>query len=253
MRTETKIGLMAHLVAGFPTLEASTAIARALKEGGADILEVQFPFSDPSADGIPIQQACGEALAKGIRVNDGFNLVKQIREQSGIPVFIMSYANLIVSMGVEEFVDRAADSGAAGIIAPDLMPGSDESLYEIGRARGVEIVPVITPRISPERLRVIMDNNPRFLYCALRSGITGSSTTLDGETITFLEGLRGTEFKVIAGFGIDSYRQIEALSPHVDVAIAGSVFVREILKHKNTGTEELYRVVKRRVELLLRG
>jgi len=264
MPATVKIRLMAHLVAGYPTLDDSFTVAEALAAGGADILEVQFPFSDPSADGKPIQAACSAALESHMKVSDGFALVERIRSRLNIPVFIMTYGNLIYSMGVENFVMRAADAGAKGIIAPDLMPGSDEGLYEIGKEYEISIVPVITPQISPERLRSIGAEKPIYLYCALRNGITGDETILEQSTIDFLERVHPLSPVIMAGFGIHRPEQIEALAPHADVAVAGSVFVREIqsliagsIPASNpvstpVSREALYEGVKTKAECLLR-
>jgi len=255
MKKNREIKLMAHLVAGFPSFEDSYTIARALRDGGAHYLEVQFPFSDPSADGKPIQAACSTALSGGIRVKDGFRLVEKIRSTSDIPVFIMSYGNLLYTMGVKRFAARAAEAGAEGIIAPDLMPGSDEGLYRIGRESGVAVVPVITPHVSKQRLELILAEQPRYMYCALRSGITGDATRVGPENISFLEKIRQSGSVVMAGFGIQSSRQIDDLAPHADVAIAGSVFVREIREIIQRGPEklsdELYHGIRKKTAGLL--
>ena len=250
MPTEIATKLMAHLVAGFPDLETSYQVARGLVDGGADILELQFPFSDPSADGKPIQEACSTALDGGTRVADCFRLAGRLVRDFRVPVFLMSYGNLLFSMGMERFVDRAVEVGVHGIIAPDLMPGADEGLYRIGRERGISIVPVFTPRISEERLSHVLAEHPRYLYCALRSGITGAGSRLNGENISFLDRLNRTGAEVMAGFGIVSAAQVEALEAHADTVIAGSVFVREILEHRGEGTENIYRAVRRKAEVL---
>ena len=106
--------IMAHLVAGFPDREGSLAIARTLIDGGCDYLEVQFPFSDPTADGPWIQRACDLALRAGFRLEEGFRLAGEIARLSPVPVFLMSYANPLVVRGVEAFVDEARRAGAAG-------------------------------------------------------------------------------------------------------------------------------------------
>ncbi|MGC9313542.1 MAG: tryptophan synthase subunit alpha [Sediminispirochaetaceae bacterium] len=251
MSEHKPIKLMAHLVAGFPSIEDSLTIAEALAAGGADYLEVQFPFSDPSADGKPIQAACSAALEAGMRVADGFNLVEKIRRKVHIPVFIMSYASPVYSMGVERFVKRAVEAGAAGLIVPDLMPGSDEGLYEAGRRHSIAVVPVITPSVSDGRLEVIASEKPNYIYCALRSGITGDATRLDTENIGFLRRLRDISPVVMAGFGIQSREQVAALASHADVAIAGSVFVREIQRLLRECPDELYEGVREKAAELV--
>ena len=145
------MSLMTHMIAGYPDGNADIDVARGLIDGGSSYLEVQFPFSDPSADGIPIQTACMKALDAGFRVETGFELIRRIKAMSTIPVFIMSYGGVVFARGVEKFVDDTAACGADGLIIPDLMPGYDEGLYDVGRKRGIDIVPVIPPVLDEKR------------------------------------------------------------------------------------------------------
>ena len=144
--------LMAHMVAYFPDREGSLEVARALADGGAAYLEVQFPFSDPSADGPAIQDACSSALKAGFRTADGFQLVREIGKASGVPVFIMAYAGMAFAGGISRFLDTAKEHGAAGVIIPDLMPGMDEGLYLAAKDRELHSVPVLTPFTHQDRL-----------------------------------------------------------------------------------------------------
>ncbi len=169
--------IMAHLVAHYPDEESSLEIARGLADGGAAYLEVQFPFSDPTADGPVIQAACARALAQGFTVSAGFALITRISRATSLPVFVMSYANMVFRAGIGEFVRRCRDAGAKGIIVPDLSPGADEGLYAEGARTGIAAVPVIVPTMSSRRLEAVRAVNPEFLYAALRTGITGASTT----------------------------------------------------------------------------
>ena len=164
---------MTHMVAGYPDTETSFAVARGLIDGGASIIELQFPFSDPAADGPVIQAACSTALEAGFTLDSGFNLAERISSYSNVPVFIMTYANPVVTLGVDEFIHRAAGAGVKGIIAPDLVAGSDEGLYAAGKKLGMPIVPVVVPTITPERLSEIAALQEPYVYTALRQGITG--------------------------------------------------------------------------------
>jgi tryptophan synthase alpha chain len=164
--------IMAHLVAFYPNREASIEVARALVAGGCSYLELQFPFSDPLADGPVIQQACGRALEAGFRTEEGFRLLGQIREIAEVPIFLMSYVNLVFSCGMGEFLRRAKDAGASGLIVPDLPMDSDEGLYDLGHALGLSVVPVVPPGIRSDRIKLVDEKRPDFLYVALRKGIT---------------------------------------------------------------------------------
>ena len=222
-----KVNLMAHLVAGYPTQKASLEAARALARGGATYLEVQFPFSDPSADGPAIQAACTQALAAGFKVAKGWELVSVLRQEfPSIPIFVMSYASIVVARGVEAFVAEAARH-SVGLIIPDLIPGADEGLFEAGRMAGVPIVPVIVPTVAASRLNELLALKPEWVYTAIRTGITGIHTTLTPDLEFFLSGLHA-QTKVLAGFGIDSPDQVRALAPRAHAVVVGSAFVRTL-------------------------
>lgn len=228
-RSAAGVSLMAHMIAHFPDRRRSLEVAKGLAAGGAAFLEVQFPFSDPSADGRLIQTAGNAALAAGFTVEAGFDLVREIRETTGVPLFIMSYGNLVYRRGVERFVRSALAAGATGLIIPDLSPGSDEGLYDAGRAQGVEIVPVVAPSVTEERIGRIADEGPRRVYAALRVGITGSYTEIGEENLRFLERLAALDAGIIAGFGISTPDQVTLLAPHVDTVVVGSAFVKTVL------------------------
>ena len=220
--------IRAHLVAGYPDAEGSLAAALGLAEGGAAYLEVQFPFSDPTADGPLIQEACDAALKGGFRTADGFALVRRIRAATGLPVFVMSYANPVYVRGVRFFLEEAQAAGAVGLIVPDLPVDSDEGLFARGRALGLEIVPVAPLNIRPARLRLLASPGPGYLYAALRRGITGEPTAIGEENLAFLRLLAGLGPRVLAGFGVRAREQVLALAPHAHAVVVGSAFVQAV-------------------------
>lgn len=222
------IKLMAHTIAGFPDMERSLTIARALVKGGAEYMEVQFPFTDPSADGPVIERAGQTALDNGFRVGDGFAMMKRLREEVDIPLFIMTYGSLVFARGAADFCDRTAAAGLQGLIIPDLPPDYSEGLFNEGAKRGLAIVPVIAPGITEERLKAIGDLRPEYIYTALRLGITGSKTSLDEKTIRYLDRVAALGAKVVAGFGVRSREQMEALSGHAHAAAVGSFFLERL-------------------------
>jgi tryptophan synthase alpha chain len=220
--------IMAHLVAGYPDAEGALAAALGLAEGGASYLEVQFPFSDPTADGPLIQEACDAALTKGFRVAEGFGLVRRIQEATGLPVFIMSYANLVIVRGVPAFLEQAREAGAAGLIVPDLPVDADEGLFARGRALGLQIVPVAAPDTRPRRLALMAATGAEYLYAALRRGITGEHTEIGVENLAFLEAVGGLGLRVLAGFGVRTRAQVLALAPRAHAVVVGSRFVEAV-------------------------
>lgn len=233
-----RVAVMAHLVAGYPTTEIAREAARALAEGGVSYFEVQFPFSDPSADGKAIQSACAQVLSRGYGVDDGFAFVMELRKTyPAIPVFIMTYANLAYKPGIEAFVARAAAAGASGLIVPDLPFDSDEGLGAACLERGIAAVPVAAPSMTAERVAAMAALGRPYVYAALRAGITGQETVIDDETLAFIRSVSASGAKVLGGFGIRNGAQSAALAPAVHAVVAGSVFVDAIREAAPSGAQ----------------
>jgi tryptophan synthase alpha chain len=232
------VTVMAHLVAGYPTDDLAFAAARGLAEGGVSYFEVQLPFSDPSADGKSIQTACASVLSRGYRVEDGFAFVSRLRREfPDIPVFVMTYGNLAYRRGITDFVARAAAAGAAGLIVPDLPFDADEGLDAACRARGLVSVPVAAPSMTDARVAALGALARPYVYAALRAGITGAATAIDGATLAFIKrisagaaraGGEGARTRVLGGFGIRTGEQSRALKDAVHAVVAGSAFVDAI-------------------------
>ncbi|MBQ0039065.1 MAG: tryptophan synthase subunit alpha [Treponema sp.] len=229
-----KIKLMSHLVAGYPTDELSLTAARALIKGGADILEIQLPFSDPSADGPAIQDACTKVLDRKYRTADGLAFIEKLhKEFPETPIYLMSYGSLIYTPGVEAFCKRASEAGVKGMIIPDLPFDHDEGLTAACKKYGMENIPVAAPSMSDERLSKLAHAGFKYIYAALRAGITGTNTTIDEATISFLNKVSDGGSKVYGGFGISNGEQSGALASSVEAVVAGSVFVRIISENQN--------------------
>ncbi len=266
--SETKKGpitVMAHLVAGYPSDGIARAAARGLADGGVSYFEVQFPFSDPSADGKAIQTACASVLERGYRVSEGFDFVASLRrDYPGIPVFIMTYADLAYRKAIADFASRAAGAGASGLIVPDLPFDADEGLDAECRKRGLCAVPVAAPSMTATRLAELAALGRPYVYAALRAGITGASTTIDAETLSFIRAVSASDGpggigdragsgdraknpapgKVLGGFGIRSGAQSSALKDSVHAVVAGSVFVDIIAATACDGPEAVYAAIR---------
>lgn len=220
--------LVCHLIANYPDFDQSLEIAEALAEGGAESIEVQFPFSDPSADGPYILKACDEAIKAGFTVEKGFSLVESIIKKTGLDVYIMSYANILLTMGIENFVEKSKLIGVQGLIIPDLTLNNDDGLLDAGRKYSISIIPVVTLTTPQIRVDEILSREPEYIYAVLRKGITGKSTAITEENTAFLKYLSGKRVKILGGFGINSREQVKALAPHLYASVAGTVFVKKI-------------------------
>ena len=222
--------IMAHMVAGYPDAAASRAVARGLSSGGCAYVELQFPFSDPTADGPDIQRACAAALEAGFTVDAGFELTAAICRSVNVPVFLMSYANLLFSRGVKRFLADAVSCGVRGVIVPDLPADYDEGLFRDAAEAGLAAVPVLSPSMRDARLARICALHTEFLYVTLRTGTTGPLTETDGPGRAFLSRVAQVDgtAKIFGGFGISSREQVRAFSPLVHAVVIGSALVREV-------------------------
>jgi tryptophan synthase alpha chain len=230
------IRLMAHLVAGYPDVSGCKAAARGLAEAGVSFLEIQLPFSDPSADGPLIQDACAKVLARGFSIQDGLELIADIhRQYPDIPIFVMAYANLVVTPGVVTFVDDLVQRGVRGIIVPDLPFDSDEGLADACVRVATDTtpffsIPVAAPSMSEDRLERMVQLGRPYIYAALRTGITGAQTEINAYTRMFLQHCAAGGAKILGGFGIRTGSQAQAVADLVHAVVAGTVFVETINK-----------------------
>lgn len=249
MPQRAPVRVMAHLVAGYPDDTLALAAADGLAAGGVSAFEVQFPFSDPSADGVAIQTACAAVLSSGYRVAEGFAFVKALRERyPEIPVFIMTYANLAWKAGIEAFAERSASAGAAGLIVPDLPFDSDEGLAAACARFGLVSIPVAAPSMPSARIEALAALDRPLVYAALRAGITGSQTLIDDATLAFIASLEGNgeTSRILGGFGIRNGEQSKRLAPFVHAVVAGSAFVEIIRDESSRGAAAVTAAVKKK-------
>ena len=201
-------------------------------KGGADILEIQLAFSDPSADGPAIQEACTEVLSRHYRVSDGLAFIAKIHKAfPQTTIYLMSYASLVYTPGVENFCKRASEAGVRGMIIPDLPFDHDEGLTAACKKYGMENIPVASPSMDEARLSQMAHAGFPHIYASLRVGITGTTTVIDDETLQFISKVREGGSAVYGGFGISTGEQSKAIANSVEAVIAGSVFVRLIKKY----------------------
>lgn len=226
---------MAHMIAGYPSVDESEQVAAALVKGGVDIIELQIPFSDPMADGPTIAVACEEALAKGATVALSMTLLSKVI-QMGRPVAVMSYLNPVYRMGIPKFVVTIAKAGASALIIPDCPFDSEEgqALLAACKANDIFFIPVVSPGVPRERLEQLAKDSRGFVYCTTRQGITGATGSFAQDLYDFVKELKEVFKSPIAvGFGVKSKEDIVTLSEHADIVIAGSVFVNAVKQGQN--------------------
>jgi tryptophan synthase alpha chain len=229
--TEKKIKIMTHVVGGYPDMKTCESLIVLMAEKGVDMIEVQLPFSDPTADGPVIVQANHAALRAGITTESVLKMLERMRKKVDIPLLIMSYINPVYAFGVGKMVQRAVDMGVDGFIVPD-CPADEEELDLPGLCKEKELafVPLIAPTTEKERVIAITKQSASpFVYAVLRMGVTGRKTELDEETISYLKMIKeSSDCFVAAGFGIKEKAQLDALVGYADCGIVGSELLRKV-------------------------
>lgn len=228
-RAENRRALIAYLTAGDPSPDRTVELVLALERGGADILELGAPFSDPIADGPVIQRASDRALRAGTTMQRIFELVAEIRRQSEIPIVFFSYLNPIMRYGYAEFAKRVAESGGDGALVTDLnIEAAGDYLAEM-RARDLSTVFLGSQTTSDERLKAVAAESSGFLYLVAAAGVTGARTTVADTALPLVErARRATDLPLALGFGLSTRAHMEAIAPQVDGAIVGSAFMRVV-------------------------
>lgn len=226
---EKRIGVMTHVVVGYPSLQKTEELVIAMAENGADFIELQIPFSDPVADGPVILKASQEALDNGITTEDVFVLAKNLRKKGvKIPLIIMTYANIVMAQGIEIFIEKSKKSEIDSFIIPDLLFDTPEGkkMYELSKEKNIEMMPLYAPTMKKNRYDFLGGYSQNILYAVSRTGVTGTkgfSADLD----SYLEKIKkSTEAKIALGFGIQSQEQIQNLYGIVDIAVIGSHLVK---------------------------
>ncbi|MBM3190947.1 MAG: tryptophan synthase subunit alpha [Chloroflexi bacterium] len=224
---ENRCALITYLTAGYPSPDESLALISALQEGGADLIELGVPFSDPVADGPTIQRASQAALAAGVTPSACLELAARLRERGvTAPLVLMGYYNPIHSYGLDAYTRDCARMGVDGLIVPDLPPEEAGPLRALCRERGLALIFLVAPTTGEERLASIASATSGFLYVVSRLGITGSALDATGELAQRLGIIRAhARTPVAVGFGISRPEQMRALVPWVDGLIVGSAVV----------------------------
>ncbi len=226
LRAEGRPGLVTFTTAGDPDLPRSAAILKALARAGADVLEVGVPFSDPLADGPVIQRATERALAAGGSMRATLDIVAEVRREVSTPIVIFSYANPIVRMGLDTFVNRAADAGVDGVLALDLpIEEADEFRAAMDR-RGLDNIFLLSPTTTDARIRKAAELGRGFLYGISRLGVTGARATVSTGAEDMARRIRSfTTLPLALGFGISRPEHVAEVGRYADAAVVGSALV----------------------------
>ncbi len=215
-----------YCTAGYPQLDSTVPVLRALVAAGADLIEIGMPFSDPLADGPVIQRATERALAAGGSMRATLAMVAEVRREVSTPIVIFSYANPIVRMGLETFVDRAADAGVDGVLALDLpIEEADEFRAAMDR-RGLDNIFLLSPTTTDARIRKAAALGRGFLYGISRLGVTGARATVATGAEDMVRRIRAfTTLPLALGFGLSRPEHVAEVGRYADAAVVGSALV----------------------------
>ena len=219
--------VMAHVVCGYPSFEANMQELEIMAEARVDLVELQFPFSEPSADGPLFVKANELSLQNGTTVDQCFDFMKEVSERFPFQVLMMGYYNTVFKMGEQRFVERLKEAGGVGYILPDLPVEEATELHRISAAAGVEPVMLMTPTSSDKRLAQLGAAAKGFVYVVARKGVTGSKTQMGDDVQALVARCRQhTSVPIAVGFGISAKSDMDFLRGTADMAIVGTAALK---------------------------
>jgi tryptophan synthase alpha chain len=225
-------GLVTYLTAGDPDRDRSAALLRAVAEGGADVLEVGVPFSDPLADGPAIQRATERALAGGMTLGGTLDLIRSVRQHLTAPIVLFTYANPVLRMGVDTFATRAADAGVDGVLILDYPLEEAGQMREAILAAGMDPIFLISPTTTDARIRRSAELGRGFLYLISRLGVTGVRDQVAADATALTARVRAcTDMPTALGFGIATPDHVAQACRSADAAVVGSALVNFVAEH----------------------
>ena len=242
---KNRAGFVAYVMAGDPDAETSLAILKGLPAAGADLIELGMPFSDPMADGPPIQRAALRALASGMTLDGVLDLARRFRlTDATTPIVLMGYLNPIVSQGYETFASRAAAAGIDGLIAVDCPPEEADPLADALDRAGVDLIRLATPTTDEARLAIVARRTRGFVYYVSVAGVTGAKAAVAHDVAPAVARVReASGLPVAVGFGIRTPEQAAAIARVADAAVVGSALVDAIAGAIAEGDDPAARVL----------
>ena len=248
---ENKKAFIAFLTAGDPDFETSLECFRAVVRGGADLIEVGIPFSDPIAEGPVIQEADIRALSSGMTTDKVFDLVKELRKETDIPIVFMSYINPIFHYGADKFFKKAAEAGADGAIVPDMPYEEKGELLETAEKYGLDIISMIAPT-SDQRIKMIAEEAKSFIYVVSSRGVTGVRSDINTDIGSMVKVIKeNTDVPAAIGFGISTPEQAKKMAGVADGVIVGSAMVKIVAAEGKNAPEKLFEYVKSMKEAII--
>lgn len=247
LKAEGRAGFVAYVMAGDPTRDQALAILRGLPGSGADIIELGFPFSDPMAEGPPIQRAALRGLKAGLTLKGTLDLARDFRAgDAETPLILMGYLNPIETYGHDAFARDAAAAGVDGVIVVDCPPEEADPLTDALDAAGVSLIRLAAPTTDDERLKVVAARTSGFVYYVSVAGVTGTKEADAGAVAPAVERVRAAaNLPVAVGFGVKTPERAAQIARVADAVVAGSVLVDEVAAALDQNADPVSRVLDR--------
>lgn len=231
LRSKGQKALITYIMAGDPSLDATYSAVQALRSAGSDLIELGFPFSDPLADGTTIQAAAYRALQNPIGLDDYFALIQRIRSNDDVPLILMTYYNIILHYGLEQFAQDAQQAGLDGVIIPDLPLEESGDLLAQTRKSQLDFIPLAAPTTAMQRVTALSEAGSGFLYYVSRTGITGTRTSLPEQLLAQLQQVaQASRLPTAVGFGVSTADHAKLISQYADGVVIGSALVERLAR-----------------------
>lgn len=247
LKAEGRAAFVSYVMAGDPDAATALAILKGLPGAGADLIEVGFPFSDPMAEGPPIQRAAQRALAKGMTLQGTLDLIRAFREgDPNTPIILMGYTNPLVTWGYPAFARDAAAAGVDGLIVVDLPPEEADELADALDANNLSLIRLATPTTDDHRLPVVIRRTSGFVYYVSVAGVTGVKEADADAVAPHVERVRkASGLPVAVGFGIKTPERAEAIARVADAVVVGSALVDEVAEAVHLNEDVTGRVLSK--------
>ena len=244
LRREGKKGFIPFITAGDPDLAATAEMLIQLSHAGATVIELGVPFSDPMADGPVIQRSSERALRNGLTLKDLLATVASVRAQSETPIMLFSYFNPLLQFGIKRLAEEAKAAGVDGVLVTDLSPEEAGEFDSELRANDLDMIFLIAPTSTDERLKLVAKRARGFIYAVSRAGVTGVRTSVSSEAEKLVNRMRSfSSLPIAVGFGISTAEQVKDVQRYADAVVVGSAIVAEIERLQGA-TPELGKFVK---------
>jgi tryptophan synthase alpha chain len=242
LKNEAAKGLIPFVVAGHPDLITTRDLLVEFGRTGAAVIELGIPFSDPMADGPVIQRASEEALQRKFGIGEVLSLATDVRKVSSTPLVLFSYLNPLLQYGFERLAETARAVGVDGVLVTDLVPEESDQFASCLRSNGIDLIFLVAPTSSDERIEMIAAKASGFIYAVSRLGVTGTQSDLSSDAETLVNRIRRfTDLPIAVGFGISGAKQVADVWKYADAAVIGSAIVSEVEQYK--GNPDLVRHV----------